>query len=122
MIKQNIKIAIVSIICFITFWLVMFNFIKIDKASQAFLYFDNTIPMVSIENETSAYIQKHEIDRIKVEFNKQYFECHITFNEYNEQYSTYLIVIPSEVYKAQTYMLTNIIVDRQNFYQHWFSK
>lgn len=122
MIKQNIKIAIVSIICFITFWLVMFNFIKIDKASQAFLYFDNTIPMVSIENETSAYIQKHEIDRIKVEFNKQYFECHITFNEYNEQYSTYLIVIPSEVYKAQTYMLTNIIVDRQNLYQHWFSK
>lgn len=122
MIKQNIKIAIVSIICFITFWLVMFNFIKIDKASQAFLYFDNTIPMISIENETSAYIQKHEIDRIKVEFNKQYFECHITFNEYNEQYSTYLIVIPSEVYKAQTYMLTNIIVDRQNLYQHWFSK
>jgi len=122
MIKQNIKIAIITIICFITFWLVMFNFIKIDKASQGFLYFDNTIPMVSIENETSAYIQKHEIDRIKVEFNKQYFDCHITFSEYNEQYSTYLIVVPSEVYKAQSYMMTNIIVDSQNLYQHWFGK
>jgi len=122
MIKQKIKIAIVALIGFITFWLVMFNFIKVDRSSQALIYFDDTIPMISIDSTSSAYIQKHEIDSIRVEFHKQYFDCHITFNEYQEQYSTYQIIVPSEVYRTQPYTLANIIIDSQNLYQYWFKK
>ena len=122
MIKQNIKIALIAIIGFITFWLIAFNFIKIDVATQGLISINDAGPYIALEKNTSAYVQKHGIDYIKMQYNKQYFNCHITYTSGNEEYGYYYISLPSIFEKTTEYLLANVIVDSLNVYQYIFKK
>ena len=122
MIKQNIKVALLSILFLVVFWLIMFSFIKIDVGSKAIITFDNTYSYIAIDTANSSYIEKHEIDYVKMEYEKQYFDCHITYTSKVDDFQYYLISLPDIVDKTSNYIETNIIIDSLNIYQYLFKK
>lgn len=122
MIKQNIKIAIVAIIACLTFWLVTFNFIKIDVSTISLISMVDTVPEIAIESKIGSYIENHAIDRIKMNYQSQYYWCNISLIKSSDQYYDYSIILPDVVDKTQQYLTTTIIVDKLNVYQYLFKK
>lgn len=122
MIKQNIKIALFAILGLVAFWLVLLIFIRIDITSQAVVSFEDSYSYITIENKSASYIENHQLDYIKMEYEKQYFSCHITFSSSSEDYSYYLISLPSIVEKSVNYFSTNIIIDSLNVYEYLIKK
>lgn len=122
MVKQNIKVAIIAIVSFITFWLILFNFIKIDVSSQGVISFVESTSYIAIDSKTGAYIQNHEIDYVKIEYNHQYFSSHITYSSGNDEYTYYCISLPQIIEKTESYILTNVVADSLNVYQYLFKK
>lgn len=122
MIKQNIKVALFVVLGLITLWLVIFSFIKIDISASAVVTFVDTFNYIAIDTKSAAYIENHEIDYIRMEYEKQYFSCHITFSSSNEQYSYYLISLPDIIDKSSNYLGTTIIIDSLNIYQYILKK
>ncbi|MBQ0045407.1 MAG: hypothetical protein KBS35_00755 [Mycoplasma sp.] len=122
MIKQNIKVALLVVLGLITFWLVILSFIKIDISAPAIVTYVDTFSYVAIDTKSAAYIENHALDYIKMEYEKQYFSCHITFSSSNEQYSYYLISLPDIVDKSRNYLDTTIIIDSLNIYQYLLKK
>lgn len=120
MLKQNIKIAIIAIIGFLTLWLVVLNFIKIDIATQSIVNFQNKIPYAAIDVKTSSYIENKELSYVKLLYNKQSFNCPITFSSAGNEYNYYLIVLPSVVDQTGQYLVLNLIIDSLNVYQYVF--
>ncbi|MCQ3907563.1 MAG: hypothetical protein MJ219_02185 [Mycoplasmoidaceae bacterium] len=57
-----------------------------------------------------------------MEYNKQYFSCHIIFSSSSEDFQYYLISLPEMVDKTKPYIETNIIVDSLNIYQYLLKK
>ena len=122
MIKQNMKVALLAILGMITLWLIIFSFIKIDIATKAVVTFVDSFNYIAIDSKTASYIENHELDYVKMEYNKQYFSCHITYSSGQDDYHYYLISLPDIVDKSKNYLETNIIVDSLNIYQYLLKK
>jgi len=122
MVKQNIKIAIVSIIACLTFWLVIFNFIKIDVSTTSLINLTDTTPQISIESNVGSYIENHNIEKIRMNYHNQYYWCNIYYATSSSDYYNYAIMLPDVVDKTQQFFTTTIIVDKLNVYQYLFKK
>lgn len=122
MIKQNMKVALLAILGMITLWLIIFSFIKIDVSTKAVVTFVDSFNYIAIDNKSSAYIENHELDYVKMEYKKQYFSCHITYSSGSDDFQYYLISLPEIVDKSKTYFETNIIIDSLNIYEYWLKK
>ena len=122
MIKQNIKIALLAILGFISFWLILFSFIKIDVATTALISFNEGSSFMSIDSKYAAYIENHSMEYVKLEYEKQYFNCHITYVRSTEIHYDYFIVLPEVITTEETYFVSNVIIDSLNIYQYIFKK
>lgn len=122
MIRQNIKMATIIIIGLLTLWLILFNFIKLDITTQGVVTFVDSFNYLMLDRSSAAYIENHDIDYVKFEYNKQYFDCHITYASSSEESQTYLIFLPTIVDKTKPYLTANIIIDSLNVYQYWIKK
>jgi len=122
MIKQNIKIAIVSIIACLTFWLVVLNFIKIDICSTSLISMVDVVPQIAIESNMGSYIENHAIDKIKMNYQSQYYWCTVSLIKSSDQYYSYSIILPDVVDKTLQYFTTTIIIDEVNVYSYLFKK
>lgn len=122
MVKQNIKVALFVILAFICFWLIMFCFIKIDVASTGLITFQDGTSYITVNNKTSAYIEKHDFQYIKLEYEKQYFSCYINLEKSSETSTDYFIILPEVMYTTETYLVSNIIIDSLNIYEYIFKK
>ncbi|XQP55885.1 MAG: hypothetical protein ACOQNY_00600 [Mycoplasmoidaceae bacterium] len=122
MIRQNIKIALLAFLALITFWLVMFNFIKIDIATKGVITFVDSFNYLALDVTSSAYIENHQLDYVKMQYAKQYFNCHITYSSTSEDFNYYLISLPPIVDKTKSYIQANIIIDSLNIYEYILKK
>ena len=122
MIKQNMKVALLAILGMLTLWLIIFSFIKIDVATKAVVTFVDSFNYIAIDSKSAAYIEKHELDYVKMEYSKQYFSCHITYSSSDDDFQYYLISLPDIVDKTKSYLETNIIIDSLNIYQYLLKK
>ena len=122
MIKQNIKVALFVVLGMLILWLVLLCFIKIDISSSGVITYEESMSFLTISTKTGSYIEKHEIDYIKMEYEKQYFNCHITYSSADKEFTYYLISLPDIVDKSTNYLNTNIIVDSVNVYQYLIKK
>ncbi|MCQ2748199.1 MAG: hypothetical protein MJ223_03010 [Mycoplasmoidaceae bacterium] len=122
MVKQNIKIALLSVFFIIGILLIMLNFLKIDICTQAVIAFDKTYSYIAIENESSSYIENNQIDYVRMEYEKQYFNCHITYVSSSTDFKMYLISLPEIVEKTESYLQSKIIVDSLNVYEYLIKK
>lgn len=122
MIKQNIKIALFTVLGLISFWLLMFSFIKIDVATSALISFDQDSTYMSIDSKSASYIENHGFEYVKLEYQKQYFNCHITYVRSSEIHYDYYIILPEVIQTTESYFVTNIIIDSLNVYQYIFKK
>ena len=122
MIKQNIKVALLAILGFISFWMILFCFIKLDISTSALITFDQGLSYMTIDNKSAAYIENHGFEYIKLEYEKQYFNCHITFVRSSEIQYVYFIVLPDVITISDNYFITNIVIDSLNIYQYLLKK
>lgn len=122
MIKQNIKVALLAIAGFITFWLILFSFVKIDVATSALISFNEGSAFMSIDSKYAAYIENHGFEYVKLEYEKQYFNCHITYVRSSDVHYDYFIVLPEVITTEETYFISNVIIDSLNIYQYIFKK
>lgn len=122
MIKQNIKVALLAIAGFLTFWLILFSFVKIDVATSALISFNEGSAFMSIDSKYAAYIENHGFEYVKLEYEKQYFNCHITYVRSSDVHYDYFIVLPEVITTEETYFISNVIIDSLNIYQYIFKK
>lgn len=122
MIKQNIKVALLSIVGLITFWMVLFCFIKLDVAASALITFEDSMSYMTIDTKSAAYIENHNFEYVKLEYQNQYFNCHITYVKSSDVQYDYFIVLPSVITATDNYLITNIIIDSLNVYQYLLKK
>lgn len=122
MINQNIKICIGIILSMITTLLLIFKFIKVDKSSQALITTENDEQSINIDNELSSYIEKHQINNIKILYNRQYYSCEIFYFKKIQDFTKYWVFLPPNVILEDQYFLTNIIVDSLDFYHYLLTK
>ena len=122
MIKQNIKVAFLIILGLFTFWLITFNFIKLNVTTQAMINFDSQ--EFIIDSKSAAYIESHDRrEHLMMEYEHQYFYCKL-FAPYGEgEFRHYpIMVIDDVIDQTQGMLTTNIIIDNLNVYQYWFKK
>ena len=122
MIRQNIKIALFAILGLITFWLVMFSFIKIDVATNGFILFEEQ-DTITIDSQSASYIESHDCHQVQVEYKKQYYTCSIYGATGTGDFCTYSIYGLSKfVDPGEPYLDTKIIIDSLNIYQYLLKK
>lgn len=122
MIKQNIKIAILAILGLLTFWLVMFNFIKLDVTTTVMINFETQEFIVDVKSAT--YIESHDRrEYLLMEYQHQYLSCKL-FEPYGEgEYRHYpIMMIDDVVDQTQGLLTTNLIIDKLNIYYYLFKK
>lgn len=122
MIKQNIKVALIVIIGLLTFWLIMFNFVKLDVSVKTSIYFNGNASLVAIDSKNSSYIEKHEIRKVKMEYEKQYFNSTITYSSTTDSIDWYLISLPQVIHKSDNPIETTLILDSLNIYEYLIKK
>lgn len=121
MIRQNIKVALFVILGLITFWLIIFSFIKLDVTTHGLISHNDSYYILTIDDNSAAYIENNAIDYIKMEYEKKYRSCHISFSSTQEGYCNYLISLPEDV-DVFDYLDANIIIDSLNVYQYLLKK
>lgn len=119
MIRQNIKVALFVILGLITFWLIMFGFIKLDVASEAWVNVQENTVMTTAK--IGAYIQNHN-NHIKIKIVDQYISYTLSGVAVTEQYWTFTVLEPLPIDPTIEGKPVSIIVDSLNIYQYLLKK
>ncbi len=115
-IKQNIKICLVTIFIMIISILLLFKFVKIDKSCQALIMIEEDNQTINIDNDLSSYIEKKQIDNINVLYDRQYYSCNIIYFKKIHGFTKYWIFLPTNIVIEDQYYLTNIVADSIDLY------
>lgn len=118
-IKQNIKICMVTIFIMIISILLLFEFVKIDKSCQALIMIEEDGQTINIDNDLSSYIEKKQIDNINVLYDRQYYSCNIIYFKKIHGFTKYWIFLPPNIVIEDQYYLTNIVADSIDLYHHF---
>lgn len=115
-IKQNIKICVVTIFIMIISILLLFKFVKIDKSCQALIMIEEDSQTINIDNDLSSYIEKKQINNINVLYDHQYYSCNVIYFKKIHGFTKYWIFLPTNIVIEDQYYLTNIVVDSIDLY------
>lgn len=122
MIKQNIKVALFVVLGIITFWLILFSFIKLNVTTTIAVNFDSR--EFILDKKSAAYIDSHgRRDKLWLEYESQYFLCKV-FDGYQEDNLIHYPIksLDPGVTQVTGILQTHLIMDSLNVYHYLIKK